>query len=84
VLRPRCWPTPPGATNVHLPQHAASLPTSLTQPVTEQTPRAGTRQMPGDRVLLTLQELPPEPARSITSREWAVIAKCPIHTRASG
>jgi hypothetical protein len=66
-----------GATNVHLPQHAASLPIPLTQPVTEQTPRAGTRQMPGDRVLLTLQELPPEPARSITSREWAVIAKSP-------
>jgi len=65
-----------GATNVHLAQHAASLPIPLTQPVTEQTPRAGTRPMPGDRVLLTLQELPPE-ARSITSREWAVITKSP-------
>jgi hypothetical protein len=66
-----------GPREIHLPQHAASLPIPLTQPVTEQTPRAGTRQMPGDRVLLTLQELPPEPARSITSREWAVIAKSP-------
>lgn len=66
-----------GARNVNFPQNTFGPGIPLTQPITAQSPAAGTQQSPGEPVILTLQQLPPPPPRAISSREWAVIAKSP-------